>query len=389
MPAPGEPVLAPIWQWPPNWQCPMLGVGLSIGEQRRIFKRPQKTRRMDAYGLHQALMTVVGDENQISRRIDRFLQRKFQRTIAETASLPCDEFLERWRREWRGSQWLGLFYVAAARQDLSEETRRKIYGCIHMAGHQTTGELLAARREVEQQRQTNIHLARALRCFREKAQERKKHRQRHPMTPRNIRPPIPETARAGHAPPPIPVPANGTGYLQAEVDRLEREKQHLEIKYFELRSQNAQLAEEVRGLMTQLATLLACRDRCRRDELSQETPVPVCPRRILIVGGMTKLHHLYRDLVAAAGGELDYHDGYLRQSNDNLQARIGRSDLVICPVNCNSHNACKRVKGICKRLKKPLQMLPSASLSAITAALQGSGAPDDATMPPGCQDTAN
>jgi hypothetical protein len=94
-------------------------------------------------------------------------------------------------------------------------------------------------------------------------------------------------------------------------------------------------------------------------------------------------------LVAAAGGELDYHDGYLRQSNDNLQARIGRSDLVICPVNCNSHNACKRVKGICKRLKKPLQMLPSASLSAITAALQGSGAPDDATMPPGCQDTAN
>jgi hypothetical protein len=389
MPAPEKPVLAPIWLWPPNWQCPMLGVGLSIGEQRRIFKRPQKTRRMDAYDLHQALMTAVGDENKISRRIDRFLQRKFQRTIAETASLPCDEFLERWRREWRGPQGLGLFYVAAARQDFSEETRRKIYGCIHMAGHQTTGELLAARREVEQQRQTNLHLARALRRFREKEQERKKHRQRHPMTPRNTRPPIPETARAGHAPPPIPVPANGTSHLQAEVHRLEREKQHLEIKYFELRSQNAQLAEDVRDLMTQLATLLACRERCRRDELPQETPAPVCPRRILIVGGMTKLHHLYRDLVAAAGGELDYHDGYLRQSSDNLQARIARSDLVICPVNCNSHNACKRVKGVCKRLKKPLQLLPSASLSAIAAALHGSASPDDATLPPGHQDTAN
>lgn len=79
MPAPVEPVLTPIWQWPRSWQCPMLGVGLSIGEQRRIFKRPPKTRRMDAYGLHQALMTVVGDENQISRRIDRFLQRHYRR----------------------------------------------------------------------------------------------------------------------------------------------------------------------------------------------------------------------------------------------------------------------------------------------------------------------
>jgi hypothetical protein len=386
---PEEPLLAPIWQWPPNWQCPMLGTGLGIGEQRRIFKRPQKTRRMDAYSLHQALMTIVGDENQISRRIDRLLRRKYQRMIAETAPLPPDEFFERWRREWQGPEGLGLFYVAAARRDLSEEMRREIYGCVHMAGHTTAGELLAARQEAERHRQTNLRLARALRRFREKAQERKKHRQRQPVIPRYTRPPIPATARAGHASPPMPAPGTGTGHLQAEVHRLEREKRRLEIRYFEIQSQNAQLAEEVRGLMTQLAALLTCRGRCRRDDLPHETPASICPRRILIVGGMTKLHHLYRELVAAAGGELDYHDGYLRQGNDNLQARIGRSDLVICPVNCNSHNACKRVKGICKRLKKPLHILPSASLSAISAALHGSDALSDATLPSGRENTAN
>lgn len=114
---PEEPLLAPIWQWPPNWQCPMLGTGLGIGEQRRIFKRPQKIRRMDAYSLHQALMTIVGDENKISQRIDRLLRRKFQRPIAATEPLSPDEFLNLWRCKWQGPEGLGLFYVAAARRE--------------------------------------------------------------------------------------------------------------------------------------------------------------------------------------------------------------------------------------------------------------------------------
>jgi hypothetical protein len=369
---PADPsLLAPIWQWPPGWQCPMLAMSLSLGEQRRVFKQPQKTRHLGAYDLHQALMAAVGGENTVSRRIDRLLRRRFQRTVAATASLSTDGFMARWRCDWLGSEGPGLFFVAAARCDLDENMRREIYGCVHMAGHLAAVDLLAARRDAARQRQANARLARTVRKLQDQDRRREEQYRNRIKALATVRRDIPVPGGAAGAEPPtcrLSMPAQAAGdRLQAEVRRLEREKRQLEIRYFELQAQNQQLAQEVRGLIGQMAAVIQCRGDCH----PESPPGQICPRRVLIVGGMTKLQHLYRELIEAAGGELDYCDGYLRQANDNLQARIGRSDMVICPANCNSHNACKRVKGICKRLNKRLHILPSASLSAITAALQG------------------
>jgi len=369
-----ESALSPIWRWAPNWQCPLLGMALSLGEQRRVFKRPQKTRRMGAYELHQALMTVAGEENKVSRRIDRLLRRRFQRTIAETASLPPDEFLECWRRDWQGNQGLALFYVAAARGDLDEEMRREIYGCVHMAGHVAAVDLLAAREEAARQREANVRLARTVRRMkadarrREEAQRARQRAQRAARVGRTtpaVAPPVsrPKSQMAGED-------GAARQRLQAEVRRLEQEKRDLAKRLADLEDQNRVLAAELRDLIARVTAVAECRGACG----GEETPPPACPRRVLIVGGLSRLHHLYREIVAAAGGELDYHDGSLRQGGDNLSARIDRSDLVICPVNCNSHNACKRVKGLCKRMNKPLKILPTASLSAISATLKGDAA---------------
>ncbi len=367
----GAPPLTPVWQWPSAWRCPMLGMCLSSGEQRRLFKQPGKTRHMGSYDLHQALMMATDDENSVSRRIERLLRRKYYRTALETGRLTPEAFMDFWRRGWQGSEAWGLFYVAAARCDLKEEWRREIYGCVHMAAHGASVDLMAARQDAARQRQANAKLARTVRKLRDQLTYRKQQPRR--QTPVLVRSgadqgelAVPESA----APPAIRLALagdSGRDRLEQEVRRLEREKRQLEIRYFEIQSQNAQLADEVRSLIGRMTELIRCRDNCP----AEGRPGFVCPRRVLIVGGMTKLQHLYRELVETVGGELDYHDGYLRQAGDNLQARIGRSDLVICPANCNSHNACKRVKGICKRLNKRLHILPSASLSAITAALQG------------------
>lgn len=54
---------------------------------------------------------------------------------------------------------------------------------------------------------------------------------------------------------------------------------------------------------------------------------------------------------------------------NNIEAMIKRSDVVICPVNCNSHNACYQVKRLCNRHNKTLKILNSSSLSAVKSAL--------------------
>ncbi|MCD4805265.1 MAG: DUF2325 domain-containing protein [Desulfobacterales bacterium] len=56
-----------------------------------------------------------------------------------------------------------------------------------------------------------------------------------------------------------------------------------------------------------------------------------------------------------------------------MEGLVRRSDMVLCPVNCNSHNACLCVKKLCKKYCKPVQMLPSSSSSSISQALKNAG----------------
>lgn len=96
-------------------------------------------------------------------------------------------------------------------------------------------------------------------------------------------------------------------------------------------------------------------------------------KRILIVGGLTKLKAMYRKIVESNGGIFDYHSGRIRSGKNNLEARVKRSDLVICPVNHNSHTACLKVKQFCNKHSKDMHMIPGSSLTAISTVFAASG----------------
>ncbi|MBC2695683.1 MAG: DUF2325 domain-containing protein [Desulfobacteraceae bacterium] len=91
-----------------------------------------------------------------------------------------------------------------------------------------------------------------------------------------------------------------------------------------------------------------------------------CGKRILIVGGITKIKAFYRRAIEKKGAVFEYHDGW---GKHGLEVLVRRSDMVLCPVNCNSHNACLNVKKLCKKYCKRVHMLPSSSLSSISQAL--------------------
>ena len=54
-----------------------------------------------------------------------------------------------------------------------------------------------------------------------------------------------------------------------------------------------------------------------------------------------------------------------------MKAVLKRADMVICPVNCNSHAACSIVKNLGKKHNKPVHMLASSSLSAVSQVIRG------------------
>jgi len=146
---------------------------------------------------------------------------------------------------------------------------------------------------------------------------------------------------------------------------IEREKKKLQIKLFKFQSTNNHLVDEINSLISRTAASVDFKGTC--DETCPE--FRLCAKRILIVGGITKMKSFYRSIVESSGGEFDYHDGYMKNGNKNLKDRVCKSDLILCPVNCNSHGACSQIKKLCKKYNKPVKMLSSSSLSSVSNAL--------------------
>ncbi len=96
----------------------------------------------------------------------------------------------------------------------------------------------------------------------------------------------------------------------------------------------------------------------------------LCRQRILIVGGIERMESQYRKLVEDdGGGILEYHAGHMRGGKKQLEQSLQRADVVLCPVNCNSHGACKLVKNLAKKYCKTVHMMPNFSLNAIAGVI--------------------
>jgi hypothetical protein len=63
----------------------------------------------------------------------------------------------------------------------------------------------------------------------------------------------------------------------------------------------------------------------------------------------------------------------MKKGARQLESRLKRADMVLCPVNCNSHNACTVVKSLAKKHKKTVHMLANSSLKTVSKAIWGSG----------------
>lgn len=109
---------------------------------------------------------------------------------------------------------------------------------------------------------------------------------------------------------------------------------------------------------------------CRSGDCAQCPSYDLCKKRVLIVGGIERMEKAYRKLVEERGGIFEYHAGHMKSGGKGLENSVQRADLVLCPVNCNSHGACLKVKNLGKKFKKPVHMLSNFSLSAVARTME-------------------
>lgn len=91
---------------------------------------------------------------------------------------------------------------------------------------------------------------------------------------------------------------------------------------------------------------------------------------VLCVGGRAALYPDYLQLIEAAGGCFMAYRASPDNTTDYLQTLLERVNMVICPVDCVSHNDYFTVKRYCKRAGKSCAFLACSNLPTFKQGLE-------------------
>jgi hypothetical protein len=378
----------PLWDIPDHLRCPVTGNCLSLSEQKRILRKTRKRiKGLSDHDIHVFFVQGSRSETPFSRRVHRDLDRKYQREVAELGTCSETEFLPLWRRGLKNGEIEGLLWVAATNPNLPGNVVDQVFADTHMLMHAQGNAVRHELQRVERLSAKNKRLSQELRAMRKSARKTKT-ALRASKTARS------EMERR--------VQAMETELKRAR-ERLSRDKQAQQLaaareENEELRAQLGRWERRYKAqgraldraktdeerLETKLASqtdvnqsLRAEMDRLLQEMLRDEEKCESCPahdlcdRRVLLVGGITKLRAFYRDIVRDMGGEFKYHDGRTGGGVRRLESLVGWADVVLCPVDVNSHGACLSVKRTCKKLEKPYHMLESSGVSNVSRTLAG------------------
>jgi len=375
-----------FWEIDEFFKCPVIGACLDTTTQKRLLKKERiSLKKKSAFEIHEILVGSSRNENSLSRRIDSLLNRKFKGEITEFFRLEEGDFIQLWKSRFKDGEIEGILWVAATHPDLSIKSRRSVFGDIHMEMHLNARQNRKVRQQLSYQEEENRKLGQGLKeavetrriLNKEKEsleKEMDEWRQKYAFLEKEKRGLEKDLSELKGR--------SGILELQAEnrelqdkmrkasdkassykqrINDLKDQNKRLLCDIESQREMNGLLKGEIETNITRISALNQCDETCPSFDL--------CRKRILIVGGITRMESLYRQLIEENGGLFEYHDGDMKGGARALENRVKRADMVLCPVNINSHNACSVVKKMGKKYGRPFQMLAGSGLGAISKAL--------------------
>ena len=374
-----------FWEIEDFFKCPVIGWCLDIAEQKELLRKEGiSIKGKSNLEIHETLVKSLDDENPLSRRIDFWLNRKYQKKMKELFSLEQGEFIKHWEASLERDEMDGILWVAVTKGDLSIGVRRSIFGDVHMEMHVRAKQIDNERQRLDRERKRNESLAESAK----EASRMNKILKRENEALRNE----------------LAIACRLSDTLQRQTQELEEElsKGNENSVTVGLRKENAQLRADRDGALEQISVyqrelrtfekqnnnLLSKLKKLEqiRSERSNESERPVeqisgssqhdpgssidlSKRCVLVVGGLPKMEALYRRLIERNKGVFEYHDGRMNTGPKELVNQVRRADLILCCIDHSSHTSALVVRKLCKKYQKPFQMLINSSLNNIFLAL--------------------
>ncbi len=373
------PVLKRIWHIHDFLMCPIIGTCLTLGEQKQILKKAgEPVKKMDDYDIHARLVQLAGTENKTATRTETALNRKYRKELATYVRLSEEELCDLWDEQFASGDYAALLWAAAVRTDLSEETMRDLFADIHMQMHTLSEQSRRDRQCLNRLETENHKLSRqvkeqkkmyrdALKDNRLLQEERAEaHRKCAYLEKERLHRTEKTETGTSDVSEELAILKRENELMCSELEGLAESVRFLQQAYDELETENRALRTKKESAKAPEATMAAS-PPCGAEK--QCPACDLCSHRVLVVGGIKKMECFYRKTVENCGGTFEYHDGYMQSGKSELESKVRRADLVLCPVNCNSHGACLMVKRLGKKYGKKVRMLPGSSLSSISQSL--------------------
>lgn len=393
-----------IWDIYNGYHCAIIGTCLRRVELRKIAKKKifaLDTQTSD-YHLHSSLVTLAAENSPRAKALHTLLDTKYQAAVSRYSRVKTDEAEALWEIDLARGAIAGAFWAIATHLGASQELVHRIYGQIHMLGHDFLTDHQQNLRQIHELHDKNSiyqeilvserqHHLRQKRELEEELASLRLAQKEHSLLIKENEQLVKERTTLQSA----ILEDNGIEVINrlnneitslrqysaiqcGRIDTLSDELRQARSIISKLKGTNTQLSKEkaeqgqeilsIEAALISKITSAGCAG-CADQETDRCPGPDLCGKKILYVGGLKKMVPHYQQLVENYGGRFMHHDGGIEVSRNQLPKMLGNADIVFCPVDCVSHDACTCVKKMCKHYQKPFVMMRSSGLSSLAKEL--------------------
>ena len=383
-----------IWEFKSQTICSILGLAFDDRELGAVCKRLKLDCGSTAYEMHGGLVQAAASQNKISKQLDKILKSRFERYEKDVRRLQQEEIYRyidgnggNGGTVENGTKVLDTplsaiiwFAVRNPRGDI-DEIEAMVFSLTHMYEHRASrfydtfrralpgGVPENALKELNDHSKANEKLQTKCNRLERKRGQMKSEIESLKEDRSRITTALDEEKRLNQE---LTRDLEELGFGDA-LDRTEALKKEIDF-----------LTEEVKTLTEELLKrdLEASAASCELTEVAgtdcvMEPDIEDCVKsvdlngmRVTYIGGVESLMPHYKETIESFGGTFCYHCGHCIQGKKEIEMLVDKTDMVFCPVDINSHNACRYVKKACKLRGKPCRFLRSSSLSMLLRELE-------------------
>ena len=362
-----------------NYHCSIIGTCLTHKEVREILESSYK-RDFSQYADHDLHSMAVGGARELSRLSNRLTERLNKKYYAEifqaSHTLSTVDLEKYWCNSFSEGNISGPYWAVLSHSMCTDSSINLAYGDVHMLSHLAANEERSRRENLAKKenlirklQDDNKDLKNKSFCSEEQARAFQKDKIELEIQNKILH----KEAQC----------STGTFRDKAEKPEIkEIEKVHKKLKLLEKRY--GFLEERLKDLKGELESFQEYHRALKNlrieasDSEKKEFYGTSCVRmakgldrkRILLVGGRQSMVPHCRSVVELMNGKFYYHDGGKEQSRVALQSQAVAADIIICALDCVSHDASRCVKRICREGKQKLIMLKNSGVSTFTRELK-------------------